>query len=107
MLQYSTMRQSLIPFFLIHKFSDIHEAKFYIGERLDSFKMWFYFPCQVEVQKLLKQNEYLERSISEMETDLREAIQDADTSERDARYCTHTSVWGHLQLMNHFSGVGN
>ena len=41
---------------------------------------------------MLKQNEYLERSISEMETDLREAIQDADTSERDARYCTHTSV---------------
>ncbi|XP_062582190.1 uncharacterized protein LOC134243957 [Saccostrea cucullata] len=40
---------------------------------------------EVEVQKLLKQNEYLERSISEMETDLREAIQDADTSERDAR----------------------
>ena len=46
---------------------------------------------------MLKQNEYLERSISEMETDLREAIQDADTSERDARYCTHTSV-GSLRL---------
>ena len=40
---------------------------------------------QVEVQKLLKQNEYFERSIDEMETELKEAIQDADTSEKDAR----------------------
>jgi hypothetical protein len=38
------------------------------------------------VQKLLKQNEYFERSIDEMETELKEAIQDADTSEKDARY---------------------
>lgn len=40
---------------------------------------------EVEVQKLLKQNEYFERSIAEMEADLKEAIQEADTSERDAR----------------------
>ncbi|KAK7107639.1 uncharacterized protein C6orf118-like [Littorina saxatilis] len=40
---------------------------------------------EVEVQKLLKQNEYFERSIDEMETELKEAIQDADTSEKDAR----------------------
>ena len=41
--------------------------------------------CQVEVQKLLKQNEYFERSIAEMEGELKEAIVDADTSEKDAR----------------------
>lgn len=40
---------------------------------------------EVEVQKLLKQNEYFERSIDEMETELKDAIQDADTSEKDAR----------------------
>ncbi|XP_052808013.1 uncharacterized protein LOC128236918 [Mya arenaria] len=40
---------------------------------------------QIEVQKLLKQNEYFERSNNEMETELRDSIQDADTSERDAR----------------------
>ncbi|XP_060072093.1 uncharacterized protein LOC132551964 [Ylistrum balloti] len=40
---------------------------------------------EVEVQKLLKQNEYFERSIEEMEVDLKEAIQQADTSERDAK----------------------
>lgn len=40
---------------------------------------------QVEVQKLLKQNEYFERSIDEMESELKEAIIDADTSEKDAR----------------------
>lgn len=40
---------------------------------------------QVEVQKLLKQNEYFERSIGEMDADLKEAIVQADTSEKDAR----------------------
>lgn len=40
---------------------------------------------EIEVQKLLKQNEYFERSNNEMETELRESIQVADTSERDAR----------------------
>ncbi|KAK7494761.1 hypothetical protein BaRGS_00013888 [Batillaria attramentaria] len=40
---------------------------------------------EVEVQKLLKQNEYFERSIDEMETELKEAIVEADTSEKDAR----------------------
>ncbi|CAL1538515.1 unnamed protein product [Lymnaea stagnalis] len=40
---------------------------------------------EVEVQKLLKQNEYFERSIAEMEADLKEAIIEADTSEKDAR----------------------
>ncbi|KAL8584423.1 hypothetical protein ACOMHN_032043 [Nucella lapillus] len=40
---------------------------------------------EVEVQKLLKQNEYFERSIDEMEAELKEAIQDADTSEKDTR----------------------
>lgn len=40
---------------------------------------------EVEVQKLLKQNEYFERSIDEMETELKQAIMDADTSEKDAR----------------------
>jgi len=44
---------------------------------------------EVEVQKLLKQNEYFERSIAEMETELKEAIQDADTSEKDARRIWH------------------
>lgn len=40
---------------------------------------------EVEVQKLLKQNEYFERSIGEMDTELKEAIVEADTSEKDAR----------------------
>lgn len=40
---------------------------------------------EIEVQKLLKQNEYFERSNNEMEAELRDSIQDADTSERDAR----------------------
>lgn len=40
---------------------------------------------EIEVQKLLKQNEYFERSNNEMETELKDSIQDADTSERDAR----------------------
>lgn len=40
---------------------------------------------EIEVQKLLKQNEYFERSNNEMEAELKESIQDADTSERDAR----------------------
>ncbi|XP_046378617.2 uncharacterized protein C6orf118-like [Haliotis rufescens] len=40
---------------------------------------------EVEVQKLLKQNEYYERSIAEMDHDLKEAIIDADTSEKDAK----------------------
>lgn len=40
---------------------------------------------EIEVQKLLKQNEYFERSNNEMETELKESIQVADTSERDAR----------------------
>lgn len=41
---------------------------------------------QTEVQKLLKQNEYFEKSISDMEEELKDAIVTADTSERDARY---------------------
>ncbi|XP_064602760.1 uncharacterized protein C6orf118-like [Liolophura sinensis] len=40
---------------------------------------------QTEVQKLLKQNEYFEKSISDMEEELKDAIVTADTSERDAR----------------------
>ncbi|XP_050394171.2 uncharacterized protein LOC126812042 [Patella vulgata] len=40
---------------------------------------------EIEVQKLLKQNEYFEKSIADMEHDLKEAIIDADTSEKDAR----------------------
>jgi len=44
---------------------------------------------EVEVQKLLKQNEYFERSIAEMESDLKDAIIDADTSEKDARRIWH------------------
>ncbi|XP_045197456.2 uncharacterized protein LOC123552124 [Mercenaria mercenaria] len=40
---------------------------------------------EIEVQKLLKQNEYYERSNNEMETELKDSIQNADTSERDAR----------------------
>jgi len=44
---------------------------------------------EVEVQKLLKQNEYFERSIAEMEGELKEAIVDADTSEKDARRIWH------------------
>lgn len=40
---------------------------------------------EIEVQKLLKQNEYFERSNNEMEMELKESIQDADTSERDAK----------------------
>ena len=32
------------------------------------------------------QKEYYERSISELTTDLREAIETADTTERDAKY---------------------
>lgn len=40
---------------------------------------------EIEVQKLLKQNEYLEKTIGDMESELKDAIQDADTSERDAR----------------------
>ncbi|XP_059143997.1 uncharacterized protein LOC131931269 isoform X2 [Physella acuta] len=44
---------------------------------------------EVEVQKLLKQNEYFERSIAEMESDLREAILEADTSEKDGRRIWH------------------
>ncbi|KAK6985640.1 hypothetical protein BgiMline_015230 [Biomphalaria glabrata] len=42
-----------------------------------------------EVQKLLKQNEYFERSIAEMETELKDAIVEADTSEKDARRIWH------------------
>ena len=38
------------------------------------------------MQKLLKQNEYYERSIAEMDHDLKAAIVDADTSEKDAKY---------------------
>lgn len=44
---------------------------------------------EVEVQKLLKQNEYFERSIAEMDHDLKEAIVEADTSEKDARRIWH------------------
>ncbi|XP_052087694.1 uncharacterized protein LOC127724685 [Mytilus californianus] len=40
---------------------------------------------EIEVQKLLKQNEYLEKTIGDMESELKDAIQDADTSERDSR----------------------
>ncbi|KAL3881281.1 hypothetical protein ACJMK2_027736 [Sinanodonta woodiana] len=40
---------------------------------------------EVEVQKLLKQNEYFKNSNTEMENELKDAVQDADTSERDAR----------------------
>jgi len=53
--------------------------------------------CQIEVQKLLKQNEYFERSNNEMEAELSDSIQDADTSDRDARYLSHHSgFWGLL-----------
>ncbi|XP_052240710.1 uncharacterized protein LOC127851149 isoform X2 [Dreissena polymorpha] len=47
---------------------------------------------QIEVQKLLKQNEYFERSNNEMESELRESIQTADTSERDASDCLFNTV---------------
>lgn len=40
---------------------------------------------EIEVQKLLKQNEYFEKSNDEMETELKESVKIADTSERDAR----------------------
>lgn len=40
---------------------------------------------QMELQKLIKQNEYYQRSSSEMEGYLKEAIVEADTSDRDVR----------------------
>ena len=48
---------------------------------------------QIEVQKLLKQNEYFERSNNEMEAELKDSIQDADTSERDARYVRKQNIY--------------
>ena len=45
-----------------------------------------WFAIQVDIQKLTSQKEFYERSIAEMEGELEEAIENADTTERDARY---------------------
>ncbi|KAH9508992.1 hypothetical protein Btru_048486 [Bulinus truncatus] len=52
-----------------------------------------------EVQKLLKQNEYFERSIAEMEAELKEAITEADTSEKDAR-----RIWNKVNSVRDLTG---
>ena len=41
---------------------------------------------QAETQKINSQKEYFEHTIAELEKDLRDAIDSADTTERDARY---------------------
>jgi len=40
---------------------------------------------QVETQKIISQKEYFERSIAELDQDLRDAVEAADTTERDAK----------------------
>lgn len=59
-----------------------------------------FFFYQIEVQKLLKQNEYLEKTIGDMESELKDAIQDADTSERDARLVFFFSSFFHAATMH-------
>jgi hypothetical protein len=39
----------------------------------------------VETQKILSQKEYFERSIGQLEIDLHDAVESADTTERDAK----------------------
>lgn len=57
------------------------------SETWKTVHMW-----QVEIQKLTSQKEYFERSIADLEKDLHGAIEEADTTERDARLVhTHTS----------------
>jgi len=41
---------------------------------------------QTEIQKVSTQKEYFEHSIAKLEKDLRDAIDAADTTERDAKY---------------------
>lgn len=41
---------------------------------------------QIEIQKLMKQNEFYESNIDEMEQEITEAIDGAELSERDKRY---------------------
>ena len=41
------------------------------------------------MQKLVSQEEYFELSISELERDLHEAIETADTTDRDSKY----AIW--------------
>lgn len=41
---------------------------------------------QAETQKVNSQKEYFEHAIAELEKDLRDAIDAADTTERDAKY---------------------
>ena len=48
------------------------------------FDMFFIFH-QVELQKLQSQKEYFERSVSEMDADLRSCIEEADTTEKDEK----------------------
>ncbi|XP_041354088.1 uncharacterized protein LOC121371913 [Gigantopelta aegis] len=55
---------------------------------------------EIEVQKLLKQNEYYERSIAEMDHDLKAAIVDADTSEKDAK-----RIWRKVNSTRGLPGV--
>ena len=44
------------------------------------------FPqIQVETQRLTSQKEYFEKNISEMESELQELIETADTTEKDAK----------------------
>ena len=44
-----------------------------------------FFSHQVELQKLQSQKEYFERSVSEMDADLRSCIEEADTTEKDEK----------------------
>lgn len=51
---------------------------------------------EMELQKLIKQNEYYQRSSSEMEGYLKEAIVEADTSDRDVR-----RIWRKIYSRKH------
>ncbi|XP_029634503.2 uncharacterized protein LOC115210187 [Octopus sinensis] len=54
----------------------------------------------MELHKWIKQNEYFKSSSAEMEGYLKEAIRDADTSERDVR-----RIWRKIYLRKHLGSV--
>ena len=56
---------------------------------------------QAEVQKVNTQKEYFEHTIAELEKDLRDAIDSADTTERDMKYALFVSVNRNYCIRNH------
>ena len=55
---------------------------------------------QAETQKIYSQKQYFEQTIAELERDLKDAIESADTTERDSKLAVSLSISENLETLH-------